>query len=119
MSTGTRSGWEGLWQWISSLREALVMLADLLGAFGRAPEASESLEGVVGKALQPVAPSDGFRTQLRQNLSRAAASHGGVSVEDDRPYRQVLLVSLTALAVGAGIATAVAISHARLARSDR
>ncbi|HUT19421.1 MAG TPA: hypothetical protein VM366_09680 [Anaerolineae bacterium] len=119
MSTEMRIGWGRLCQWLSRHRDALYLLLELSGLFGRAPAAPEPLEGAVEKALRPVAPSTDFRQQLRQNLSVAAARQGGVTVEDARPYRQALLLSVSAAVLAAGIATVVALTHSRWAQSQR
>ncbi|NLD44586.1 MAG: hypothetical protein GX657_13960 [Chloroflexi bacterium] len=120
MSTATHDGWGALWQWLSRHRETLHLLLDLLAyPSGRTPVAPEPLQRAVEEAFQPVAPSTGFRQQLRHNLSLAASSQGAVAIEDTRPYRRALLWSVSAAVLAAGIATAVALTHSRWANAER
>jgi len=118
MSIGFQQAPEGLRAWVNGLLDALARFLGMMDD-GEIAESPVHLEGAVGLALQPVAPSDSFRSQLLQNLSRAAESRGGITVEDTRPYRRALLVGLTAAMVVAGVIVAAVIYRAREARGGR
>lgn len=105
--------WRGIWEWVVRDWDRLYLLLEMSGLLGTPQPAPAPLEGAVGQALQPVTPSEGFRERLAQNLSLAAGQRGEVIVEEHRPYRQAMVLSMSAAVLAAGIATAVAVTRSR------
>lgn len=63
----------------------------------------DEVEVAVKEVLHPVAPTDGFRENLRSSLDRAErARREGIVVNDPPPYREGILLGLAA--TGAAVA---------------
>jgi len=114
MTSDMRSTLGALWRWIVRKWENVWIFLEIAGLVGQAEPLLEPLEGAVQAALQPVAPSDGFRRQLRENLSLAAQyREEGLTIEESSHVRQAVLLSASAAFLALGIGTAVAISLSR------
>jgi hypothetical protein len=113
MTNGLWGIWRGVWEWLVRDWDRLYLLLEASGLLGAPQPAPAPFEGAVGMALRPVSPSADFRERLGQNLSLAAGQRGGLIVEEHRPYRQALVLSMSAAVLAAGIATAVAVTRSR------
>lgn len=82
--------------------------------------ALEPLEGAVQAVLRPVEPSDRFRENLRDNLSFAARRKmAGLVVEHPRPFREGIVLGISAGLLVVTIATLVLVLRSRLAGAGR
>jgi len=96
ISSATKKAWEG----------GAERIRRLLGR-DQDPETREALEQVVGDAIRPVQPTEGFRQHLASNLSLAAHDRiTGLSIEDTREISTpILLATMLAIVLGGTLAT--------------
>lgn len=80
--------------------------------------AIEPLENAVQAAFRPVEPSARFRESLRSNLSFAARRKmAGLVIEHPKPFREGIVLGVSAGLLVATIATLVVVFRSRLAGS--
>jgi hypothetical protein len=81
--------------------------------------ALKPLESAVQDALRPVEPSARFRESLRSNLSFAARRKiTGLVIEHPRPFREGIVLGVSAGLLVATIATLVMVLRSHLAGSE-
>ena len=84
------------------------------------PRAWDRLEGEMQLALTPVRPSPGFREGLRSNLTLAAQRRmSDLVIEYPKPYRQGIILGVSAGLLAATIAAVVLVFHSRMASAGR
>jgi len=85
----------------------------------RNSESPDPLESAMRIALRPVVPSSSFREALRRNLSFATQGRIlGLSVENPKPFRQGIILGVSAGLLAAAIATLVVVFRWRLSNSE-
>ncbi len=114
---------KGLWLVRQQLDERWKRLRDRLwmaGVLPYSPEGLEPLEGAMQDVLPPVEPSDSFRQGLRDNLAIAAQRRiSGLVVEYPNPFRQVIILGISAGLVAATIATLLLVRRTRPVNVER
>ena len=104
-----RDGW---WHLVQTLQEA--------GLWPRHQNTFNQLEGAVQEALSPVRPPANFRQGLRENLALAAKGKmSGLAIEYPKPFREGIILGISAGFLAAIITTLVIILRSRLARAER
>ena len=107
-------------QQFDDLRKRMGDRLRVMGLLPYSPEGFEPLEGAVQGALPPVEPSNGFREGLRDNLAIAARRRiSGLVVEYPSPFRQIIILGISAGLVAATIATLLLVRRTRPANVER
>jgi len=115
MQRTVRPGW---WRLGDLLRQLARRLPGV-GPLSKNSPSSDALESAARAALRPVVPSGDFREALRNNLSFAAQGKmAGLSVECPKPFRQGIILGLSAGLLAATIATLVVVLRSRLSHSE-
>jgi len=82
-------------------------------------EAAEELEDRVQVVLKPVSPSPDFRAGLANNLQFAAQHKlAGLAVEYPRPFREGILLGVSAGLLAAAVTITVLVLRSRPAQAD-
>jgi hypothetical protein len=77
----------------------------------------DDVEGAVRGALTPVKPPPGFRTHLQNNLELAARGRlSGLALEYPKPYREGILIGLSAGLLAILTAAIAIILHVRTSK---
>ncbi|HUV94775.1 MAG TPA: hypothetical protein VMX14_08115 [Anaerolineae bacterium] len=85
----------------------------------RNSQSPDPLESAMRIALCPVVPSSSFREALRRNLSFAVQGRMlGLSVEYAKPFRQGIILGVSAGLLAAAIAALVVVFRWRLSNSE-
>jgi len=100
------------WSWVLRNWDQVYLLLDVLDLVRDQRATVEPLELAFEDAFRPVSPSEGFREQLRDNLTLAARHRQqGPIVESRRPYREALLLAVSTTVVAATVAAAFALTR--------
>jgi hypothetical protein len=79
----------------------------------------DDVEGAVRGALTPVKPPPGFRAHLQNNLELAAKGRlSGLALEYPKPYREGILIGLSAGLLAILTAAIAVILHVRTSRAS-
>lgn len=101
------------------IRDFLAYMLARVGLWSHDVDEMDRLESTVEVALPPVRPSDRFRERLRDDLNLAAQHKvSGLRVEHPQPFREAILLGVSASALTIGLIAVVIIFYTRLTTSD-
>ena len=107
------------WWRVRDLLSCLVHRLQGAEPLSRNSQPPDPLESAMRIALRPVVPSSSFREALRRNLSFATQGRIlGLSVENPKPFRQGIILGVSAGLLAAAIATLVVVFRWRLSNSE-
>ena len=119
MMAHTQKGPRRTWWRARDLLTCLVHRLRGADPLSRNSQSLHPLESAMRIALRPVVPSSSFREALRRNLSFATQGRMlGLSVEHPRPFRQGIILGVSAGLLAAAIATLVVVFRWRLSNSE-
>ena len=107
------------WRQLGDLLGRLVRRLQGVGVSSKNSASSDALASAARAALRPVVPSSGFREALRSNLSFAVRQKMvGLSVECPKPFRQRIILGLSAGLLAAAMATLLLVLRSRPSHSE-